>query len=405
MQTDPHPQPREVCMQCRRPVTVCYCAHLPRIETRTKVLLLQHPRERDKAIGTARMASLCLPNSELHVGVDWQQSAALDRALEASKGKVALLYPGDDATNVSALPETELSTLIVVDGTWWQTRKMVRTNPKLSSLPRIAFTPERPSEYRIRKEPADECVSTIEALMYILGSLEGTPDKFKSMLKPFRAMVDAQIACRNELQGARIRKRKHPRVKISPIPACFTERPEDLVCVIGEANAWPYCCPERTHLYPDELIHWVAVRPYSGETFERICAPSHPLSVNTTKHTRLSEDELREGLPLSRALLDFEDFLRPNDILCSWGCYATTLFTKAGGRLPEVHFDLRQVCHAVEKRKLGNLEDWESTLPPTGLERVTLRGRAGQRVAKLCEIAREYMGPRPGLQVADFGDG
>nr|MDQ3300003.1 DTW domain-containing protein [Myxococcota bacterium] len=48
-------------MRCRRPQVVCYCAALPRIDTSTRVVILQHPRERDMAIGTARMASLCLP--------------------------------------------------------------------------------------------------------------------------------------------------------------------------------------------------------------------------------------------------------------------------------------------------------------------------------------------------------
>ncbi|MBZ0236419.1 MAG: DTW domain-containing protein [Deltaproteobacteria bacterium] len=66
---------RERCLRCRRPLAVCYCDALPRIETRTRVVILQHPRERDMPIGTARMASLCLPGSELHVGVDWGASA------------------------------------------------------------------------------------------------------------------------------------------------------------------------------------------------------------------------------------------------------------------------------------------------------------------------------------------
>ena len=60
---------------------VCYCAALPRIETTTKIVILQHPRERDMPIGTARMASLCLPSAQLHVGVRWGEHPALSRAL------------------------------------------------------------------------------------------------------------------------------------------------------------------------------------------------------------------------------------------------------------------------------------------------------------------------------------
>ena len=59
------------CLKCGRPLVACYCAHVVSLDTRTRVLVLQHPREREKAIGTARIAALCLPNSEIVVGVDF----------------------------------------------------------------------------------------------------------------------------------------------------------------------------------------------------------------------------------------------------------------------------------------------------------------------------------------------
>jgi len=93
-------EPRAVCLRCRRPESVCYCRHITPLDTATRVVLLQHPRERDVAIGTARMASLCLPNSELHVGVRWQGSSALARALSDPSRPAALLYPGEGAIDV-----------------------------------------------------------------------------------------------------------------------------------------------------------------------------------------------------------------------------------------------------------------------------------------------------------------
>ena len=64
--------PRIECARCRRPERLCWCAHLPVLPTETRIVFLQHPRERNLSIGTARMASLCLPSSELHVGVDFR---------------------------------------------------------------------------------------------------------------------------------------------------------------------------------------------------------------------------------------------------------------------------------------------------------------------------------------------
>ena len=61
--------PRDVCDRCRRPRRVCVCEHLPSLAPKTRVVILQHPRERDMAIGTARMATLCLEGSELYIGV------------------------------------------------------------------------------------------------------------------------------------------------------------------------------------------------------------------------------------------------------------------------------------------------------------------------------------------------
>ena len=40
---------RDVCGRCRRPSSGCYCAHVTPIDTQTRLILLQHPRERDVA--------------------------------------------------------------------------------------------------------------------------------------------------------------------------------------------------------------------------------------------------------------------------------------------------------------------------------------------------------------------
>jgi DTW domain-containing protein YfiP len=163
------------------------------LPTRTRVVLLQHPRERHVAIGTARMAMLCLPNSELHVGADWTDSPVLARILADATRPPALLFPGPGAIDIARDPPRGPITLVVVDGTWRQVRKVLLANPVLSALPRYAFEPPAPSEYRIRREPSASCVSTIEALAHVLGALEGEPERFTALLAPFRAMIDGQL--------------------------------------------------------------------------------------------------------------------------------------------------------------------------------------------------------------------
>jgi DTW domain-containing protein YfiP len=386
-------QPRAVCARCRRPESVCYCAHLSSIETETRVLILQHPRERDMAIGTARMASLCLPNAELAVGIRWDESAVLDRALSDPARPAILLYPGPDAIDVATDPPEGPVTLIAIDGTWSQARTVVRDNPRLRALPRYTFRPPAPSEYRIRREPDAQYVSTIEALVFVLGALERDPARFYPLLAPFRAMIDAQLDCERRLQGGRTRHPKKTRRSGPHVPRVFGERRDDLVCVVGEANAWPYGSRERGLLHADELVHWTAHRVASGETLDFIVAPQNPLAPRTPAYVGLSEERLAAGGCLDELFERWRDFVRPSDVVCFWGHYGATLFGTSGGELPSARIDLRQVARGYAKRKVGTLEEFLGAIDPALCAAHTpplARGRGGARLGAIARLATHF---------------
>jgi DTW domain-containing protein len=376
-----------MCRRCRRPTSVCYCIALPRIETATRVVILQHPRERDMPIGTAHMARLCLPQAELHVGVRWGESPPLLRALADPARPPILLYPGPGARDILRDPPRGPVTLVVVDGTWSQAKTVVRDNPVLHALPRYAFATPEPSQYRIRREPRAEYVSTIEALMHVLGVLEGEPARFRQLLDPLRMMVDAQLACQARAPRRRVRQPRPPRPP-RRFPDVLTRRFDDLVCVVGEANAWPYRTPGRNP--PDELVHWVAHRVATGETFSQIAAPEQPLSPSTPFHSELPEDELRRAGPRDELLAGYARFSRPTDVVCAWGTFGLGLLIASGGALPVERIDLRTVAHRIANRKLGSLEAYAATLasPPTLTPLAA--GRAGRRLALLVEIVRAW---------------
>ncbi len=388
--TPPATLGREVCDGCRRPLTVCYCARLPRIETATRVVILQHPRERDVKIGTARMASLALPSAELHVGVRWGEHVALARAMADPARPPILLYPGPDAKDILLDPPSGPVTLIVVDGTWSQAKNVVRDNPVLRALPRYAFRAPQPSEYRIRREPTDEYVSTIEALMHVLGALEGDPARFRALLDPFRAMVDAQLACQARAPQPRTRKPRPATPPRRALPASVLATPEQLLCVVGEANAWPYTAGED-HAR-DELVHWVAHRVTTGETFAVIAAPEHALAPSAPFHIGLEPDRLRAGVPQAELLRGFASFTRPGDRLCAWGPYAPSLFAAAGGEvLPGAVIDLRAAAQRFTSRAIGSLEDYAASLGPPSPPLAP--GRAGRRAALLAQVVRAWLEP------------
>ncbi len=274
---------RELCLRCLRPRRACWCPHLRPVESATRACILQHVRERKTAIGTARMAHLSLPNSELHLGVSFREHPRV-RALAAEEG-TALLFPGEGAIDPAALRGRPPKTVIVVDGTWQQARKLLKENPFLLALPRIGLSPERPSNYRIRTEPSRECVSTIEAAVLLLGALEGAPERFTPILEAFDRMVDLQIAERDRRTGPprRLRRKGQKPPRTDTTMATLRARPGDVVAVYAESSGWPASAgPQREC----ELLQLVALRPSTGERFEAVVAPRRPLEAERSPAAR-----------------------------------------------------------------------------------------------------------------------
>ena len=183
------------CPRCLRPHSHCLCPLIPSIDSRTRVLLLQHPSEVNHALNTARLAALGLNNAELIVGEVFEDLPAL---LNQSGYRARLLFPADDAQPFPAYGETEVPLFLVVpDGTWRKARKMLHLNPLLAGLPRVTLAEGGVSRYRLRKAPGPGALSTVEAIVQALQTLEA-PVSFEPLLKPFEALIEGQIAAMGE---------------------------------------------------------------------------------------------------------------------------------------------------------------------------------------------------------------
>lgn len=186
---------RPQCPRCLRPQTHCLCPLIPRLDSRTRVLLLQHPSEVNHALNTARLAALGLSNAELLVGEVFEDLPTL---LNRPGYRARLLFPADDAQPMDAYAPTDEPLLLVVpDGTWRKARKMLHLNPLLAALPRVTLAEGGVSRYRLRKAPGPGALSTIEAIVQALQTLEA-PASFEALLKPFEAMIEGQIAAMGE---------------------------------------------------------------------------------------------------------------------------------------------------------------------------------------------------------------
>ncbi|MGL4318282.1 MAG: tRNA-uridine aminocarboxypropyltransferase [Pseudomonas sp.] len=196
--------PRLRCERCTRPLERCLCALIPSLPSRSRVLILQHPDEQKHALNTARLAALGLQNAELKVG---EVFAELPQWLHPDY-QACLLFPGEAA---QVLPwragldrDMRPLLLVVPDGTWRKARKLLHLNPHLAALPRVCLPPGLASRYRLRKAPGEGALATIEAIVAAL-ELQEAPASFTTLLRPFEALIEGQIAA----MGADTYQRNH----------------------------------------------------------------------------------------------------------------------------------------------------------------------------------------------------
>ncbi|MEO8491038.1 MULTISPECIES: DTW domain-containing protein [unclassified Pseudomonas] len=186
---------RPQCSRCLRPVSHCLCPLIPNLDSRTRVLLLQHPSEVNHALNTARLAALGLKNAQLVVGEVFDD---LQTLLNPPGYQARLLFPADDAQPLKAYAASEEPLLLVVpDGTWRKARKLLHLNPLLAALPRVTLAAGAVSRYRLRKAPGPGALSTVEAIVQALQVLEA-PASFEPLLRPFEALIEGQIAAMGE---------------------------------------------------------------------------------------------------------------------------------------------------------------------------------------------------------------
>src|SRR5690606_21602188 len=98
------------------------------------------------------------------------------------------------------------------------------------------FTPEAPSEYRIRKEPQVDYLSTVESVAHVLEQLEPNTPGVGTLRESFRAMIDRAVEARRCAPDAG--RGKRPRAPLPRPDAPVLVHPEKrLVVVYAEAAA------------------------------------------------------------------------------------------------------------------------------------------------------------------------
>jgi DTW domain-containing protein len=185
-------------------MSCCLCPSLPPMETRTRIVLLMHPKEfRHQKCTTGRLTCLNLANSEIIPGVSFDAIPRVRSLIDDPRNYPVLLYPGENAVSMrdggfaASAPRDRRLVVFLIDATWHCARTIARESPSLMRLPRLRIEPEAPSRFTIKRQPAAWCLSTIEATHEVLlgldaGGLEIYPDK-RRLLDAFDAMQDFQV--------------------------------------------------------------------------------------------------------------------------------------------------------------------------------------------------------------------
>ena len=196
--------PRKNCYKCMRPSSTCICKHISPVQTKTRFIILMHPKEYKKEKnGTGHMTTLQLENSEIIVGVDFTNNNRVNEILTKENSRSFLLYPGKDNFNLSVRKSSELRpfmgenpNLFILDGTWPCARKMLKLSKNLQQLKRVSFDNAIKSKFIFKQQPEPLCLSTIESVYTVINLLkEGALEQCetKDFLIPFEKMIEYQV--------------------------------------------------------------------------------------------------------------------------------------------------------------------------------------------------------------------
>jgi DTW domain-containing protein YfiP len=184
--------------------SLCVCALIPTLATRTRLVLIMHRAEDRKPTNTGRLAAESMPDSR--VIVRGREGEPQDDVVWDADGatRPLFLFPHEDAVPLAdlAFVDDRPVTLIVPDGNWRQASKVRNRVAGMRHVPCVSLPVAEPSIYRLRSEAHPFGLATLEAIARSLRVLEGDagPEVERALLHVFRAMVERTLWSRGELE-------------------------------------------------------------------------------------------------------------------------------------------------------------------------------------------------------------
>ena len=173
---------RATCSNCLRSIKTCFCKSVHHFKTITQVFILQHPKEDKHHLSTALMAKLSFDNVHIIKGENFSQDPLIN---SLNPLYTAMLYPSQDAIKLESYTKREeIKNLIILDGTWKKTHKILKLSENLQKFKKLVFCAPYESALKLRKVPKINYLSTFESIAYTLEHIENKTFKnFDSPLK------------------------------------------------------------------------------------------------------------------------------------------------------------------------------------------------------------------------------
>lgn len=164
------------CRHCMLLPYLCICKIKKTVETRSAFLLLMYDDEILKPSNTGRLIADLIPDTHAYIWSRTEPNKQMLALLSEPQWQPIVVFPAEYAEaekvliNYQAI-ESKRPLFILFDGTWAQAKKMFRKSPYLNDYPVLSFTPEKLSQYIVRKATKDNQLATAEVASLVLETI------------------------------------------------------------------------------------------------------------------------------------------------------------------------------------------------------------------------------------------
>lgn len=200
---------------------MCYCFAVPQppLQPNCRLIVLQHPAEEKRSLRTVPLLKAGLHPDRFHLfkGKRFplpRHSRTLDALLADPRS--LLLFPSKEAVPLEHIdPHGGPYNLVLLDGTWPQAKAIYVCSQQLHAMRQVKLLATGHSNYIIRTQPTEGCLSTLETAARALAVLERDERYATELVRPLHALCQFQLdngAVTHHSKELLLRTQKYPKL-------------------------------------------------------------------------------------------------------------------------------------------------------------------------------------------------